>query len=64
MAKEFPFTIQFVTTFTDEEYAKVSMTAPDDLLALVAKRGLVELLQPRMKELNEGATKITVSIAE
>jgi hypothetical protein len=64
MAKEFPFTVKFVTTFTDEEYDKVSKTAPDELLALVAKRGLVELLQPRMKELNEGATKITVSIAE
>lgn len=64
MAKEFPFTVKFVTTFTDEEYDKVSKTAPDELLTLVAKRGLVELLQPRMKELNEGATKITVSIAE
>lgn len=64
MAKEFPFTVKFVTTFTDEEYDKVSRTVPDDVLLTVAKRGLIDLMQPRMNELNEGATKITVSIAE
>ena len=64
MAKEFPFTVKFVTTFTDEEYAKVSLTFPDEVLSEVAKRGLVELMKPRMDELNEGATKITVAIAE
>jgi hypothetical protein len=64
MAKEFGFTVKFVTTFTDEEYAKVSLTVPDTVLAEVAKRGLIDLMQPRMQELNEGATKITVAIAE
>ena len=64
MAKEFAFTVKFVTTFTDEEYAKVSLTVPDEIIQQVAKRGLVDLMKPRMDELNEGATKITVAIAE
>ena len=63
MAKEFPFTVKFVTTFTDEEYARVS-DVPDYVLTEVSKQGLIDLMQPRMKELNEGATKITVAIAE
>jgi hypothetical protein len=64
MAKEFEFTVKFVTTFTDEEYAKVSLTVPDEIIQQVSKRGLVDLMKPRMDELNEGATKITVAIAE
>lgn len=62
--KSFPFTINFVTNFTDEEYARLSKNFPDPVLEMVAKKGLVELLEPHMQAMNEGATKVTVHMAE
>lgn len=56
--KKVPFTVEFVTKFDTDEFDRV----PVDTLAQMCKEGLLELIAPRMAEINNGATKITVEV--
>lgn len=59
--KQVPFTIEFVSTFkNDKDYEHI----PAEVMERVCKEGLVELLRPRMKELNAGGTEIFVNFAQ
>lgn len=59
--KQIPFTIQFVSRFeNDEQIANV----PEQVLTDMCKEGLIELLAPRMEEINKGATHIFVEVVK
>ena len=58
--KQIPFTIEFVTTFRDD---KEMSHIPTEELEKVCKDGLVQLLAPRMKEINAGGKSIFVDFA-
>lgn len=57
--KKVPFTIEFVTTFVnDDELSHL----PSEELREVCKRGLIDLLESRMRQINNGAQTITVEL--
>ena len=59
--KQIPFTIQFVSRFeNDDQIANV----PEQVLTDMCKEGLIELLAPRMEEINKGATHIFVEVVK
>lgn len=59
--KEVPFTITFVSKFANpDQIANV----PDEVLTKMCKEGLVELIAPRMEEINKGATHIFVEVVK
>lgn len=59
--RKIPFTISFVTTFTNE---KEVARASDAELEIVCRQGLVDLLEQRfMPEINKNARTITVEVA-
>lgn len=60
--RKVPFTISFVTTFTDSK--EVEKVAEKDL-AEVCRQGLLDLLELRfMPDINKGAKTITVEVVK
>ena len=59
--KEVPFTVTFVSKFANpEKYSNV----PDSVLTDLCKQGLIDLIAPRMEEINKGATHIFVEVVK
>lgn len=58
--KTIPFTVEFVSTLDTDKYDHI----PNEVLEKICKEGLVELIAPRLAEINEGGTWAKVELVK